>query len=167
MQEVWKGIAGYDGLYQVSNFGRVKSLPRSGHHRKDIILKPTVRENGYKTVYLYSLSGKKTQILVHRLVSTAFLPNPDNKECVNHKNGNKSDNRVENLEWATTSENMLHAAYCLGRYNKRKIMCVETSEVYLSIREAGRKTGVDSTNIIAAAKGRMKTAGGVHWKYVG
>lgn len=113
--EIWKPIKGYDGIYEISNFGRVKSLERKvyanfkfGKTRtyKERILKPGI-VNGYKQVKLRDNSNKI--VYVHRLVAEAFINNPKNYNTVNHKNGNKQDNRVENLEWCTQKENVRKA----------------------------------------------------------
>ena len=101
-EEIWRDIAGYEGLYQVSNCGRVKSFYRGGR-----ILKQSLKR-GYMFVELYLNTNGKIHI-VHRLVAQAFIPNPLNKLEVNHINGIKTDNRVENLEWVTRSENEQHA----------------------------------------------------------
>lgn len=100
--EEWRAVVGYEGVYLVSSIGRVKN----SYGR---ILKPDIARNGYPRVKFFD--NKKYQI--HRLVAMAFIPNPDNKETVNHKNGVKTDNRVENLEWNTYSENSKHA-YAIG-----------------------------------------------------
>ena len=106
--EVWKDIEGYEGLYQVSNKGRVKSF----HFGKEKILKPYLRANGYLMLCL-QVDKIKAHFIIHRLVATAFIPNPVNLPVVNHIDGNKQNNCVENLEWTTYSENEKHA-YKLG-----------------------------------------------------
>lgn len=111
MEEVWKDIPGYEGLYQVSNFGKIKALPKikitpDGRvgKTKEIILKENDNNFGYKSVSL-SKNCKKTRFRIHRLVAEAFLENPNNYKEVNHKDENKSNNNVNNLEWCTRSYN--------------------------------------------------------------
>lgn len=112
MEELWKDIKGYEGLYQVSNLGNVKSLERlvynqhNNYIKPERILKPRRKEDGYLQVYLYN-NGKK-QAYVHRLVAESFIPNTDNKAQVNHIDFNKENNIVENLEWVTAVENLRH-----------------------------------------------------------
>lgn len=111
MKEIWKDIIGYENYYQISNLGRVKSLSRedaAGHNLKERILKNGVSFKGYFFVNLWKLSQKEG-LLVHRLVAIAFLTNPCDKPCVNHKSGIKIENEATNLEWCTHAENNEHA----------------------------------------------------------
>ena len=108
---IWKDIKGYEGMYQVSDQGDIKSLRKwSGtcYRKERILSKNRLTKDGYHRVSL-AKDGKYKDFSVHRLVAQAFIPNPENKLTVNHKNGDKLDNRVENLEWATREENMQHA----------------------------------------------------------
>jgi len=116
MKEEWRDIQGFEGSYQVSNLGRVRSFDRVimnniGVHRiyKSRIMKYFLDKDGYENLTLNKL-GKQYKRKVHRLVAAAFIDNPENKESVNHKDLNKKNNRLENLEWVTKSENMIHAA---------------------------------------------------------
>lgn len=102
MKELWKDIKGYEGIYQVDCIGRIKSLKRN------IILKKRIGTKGYSFICIYK-DGLPKYYSVHRLVAIAFISNPMNKPCVNHLNGIKDDNRIENLEWVTDSENKIHA----------------------------------------------------------
>jgi len=112
--EIWKDIIGYDGFYQVSNLGSVKSLNRVNIDTENRvvfrlckILKPNVNKiNGYASV-MFGYKGKRKYI--HRLVAIAFLPNSENKKCINHKNKIRNDNRLENIEWVTYLENNIHS----------------------------------------------------------
>jgi len=106
MNEIWKDIKGYEGIYEVSNLGRVRSIPRNGTINKTKILSPALI-HGYYSLCLRNKNKKMHR--VSRLVAQAFIPNPENKPEVNHIDGNKKNNVVCNLEWNTASENMLHA----------------------------------------------------------
>lgn len=133
MQEIWKDIKGYEGLYQVSNLGRVKSLPRKIYNNgiigknkfyisKEKILKERIDHKGYFRVALCKNNIQK-DYSIHRLVLENFVENVDNKPCVNHIDGNKQNNNLENLEWCTYSENLNHA-YKLNL--KKRIRNIET-----------------------------------------
>ena len=107
-EEIWRSVIGYEGLYEVSNTGLIRSLDRFVGNRNRIkgkILSINIKKNGYCSVALFKY-GKMKRYLVHRLVAQAFLPNPDNLPMVNHKNEDKSDNRVDNLEWCTAKYNL-------------------------------------------------------------
>lgn len=111
MEEIWKDVIGYENKYEVSNLGRVRSCPRntSGLGRADyLIMKQSKDRGGYMIIGLM-LNGKKSRFRVHRLVASAFIPNPENKEFVNHIDGVKDNNILSNLEWSTPSENTQHA----------------------------------------------------------
>jgi len=125
--EIWKDIEGYEGLYQVSDIGRVKSLDWivdsheivTQYLKKGKILSLCLTTNGYYNIGLYK-DGKRKHISVHRLVAKEFIPNPLNLPEVNHKWGNKIDNRATELEWTTKKENMLHSYKTLHRINPNK-----------------------------------------------
>lgn len=128
MSEIWKDIEGYEGLYQISNLGRVKSLPKTWWNgqcnitQAEKILSQTLDPKGYLKVTLCKNTIHKTH-RVHRLIAFAFVPNPCNKEQVNHKNGIKTDNSINNLEWVTHQENCQHAQDCLlnkARFSKKQ-----------------------------------------------
>ena len=157
--EIWKDIEGYEGLYKVSNLGRVKSL-NYRHTCKEEILSPhKAGDTGkYLKVGLWK-NGNYEQMLIHRLVAIAFIPNPKNKPEVDHIDGNKHNNRVSNLRWVTSIENKNNGV-------SKKVLCVETGKVYESTMEAERKTGTNNANISACCRGKLKTTGGYHWRYV-
>ena len=171
--EVWKDIPGYEGLYQVSNLGRVKSLPRLRYNgntwylTKEIVRKPCIGEQGYERVTLSKDKVKKTH-LVHRLVAIAFIPNPENKPEVNHiREFEKRNNCVDNLEWATSEENNNWGTHN-ERHAKRRskqILCVELNKLFVNARVAAEELRCDRRNICTCCNDSTKTAGGYHWRY--
>ena len=159
--EVWKDILGYEGRYQVSNKGRVKSLISNGR-----ILKTFVCGSGYEEVILHG-KGQRKPKLIHRIVAELFVPNESGKSEVNHKDGNKFNNDSTNLEWVTPSENILHSYTALNhKAFARNVKCVETHEVFDSLKEAATKYGLQSPLIWKCCNGRQKTTGGFHWEYL-
>ena len=114
MKEEFRDIVGYEGLYQVSNLGEIKSLPKTkvcinkNYSTKEKYLKTTINNKGYKRVFLYK--NKKAKVFyIHRVVAQAFIPNPNKLIQVNHKDGNKQNNCIDNLEWISCSDNIKHA----------------------------------------------------------
>lgn len=154
MKEIWKDIPGYEGYYQVSNYGRVKGLKRFVPHAKnngrwlqEKELKGRKSKPGYLFVSLYIL-GEEKKIQIHQLVMQAFIGSPPHGHCVNHINGNKKDNRLLNLEYVTYAENTRHKTYVLGKHNKgeRHGMSKFTREAVLKCREL-RMTGMTYNKI--------------------
>ena len=182
--EIWKDVENYEGFYQVSNLGRVKSLERDVynpngivHHLKEKILVPGLNNDGYANVNLYK-NGKGKNIKVHRLVAEAFIPNPENKSQINHKNEVKIDNVVENLEWCEARYNNIYGTRierqkqtfkdnCKSGKIKRvkKVFCVELNKTFDYAKSAEEELGVCGRSIGKACRGERNTAGGFHWRY--
>ena len=170
IEEQWLDISGYEGLYQISNFGRVKSF----YFKSPRILKPH-KVKGYSNVELYK-NKKKKQFYIHRLVMENFCPIENmNVLDVNHKDEDKSNNHISNLEWMTHKDNLNYGSRAekarmkmQGKNSSRskKVRCIEKDVIYEALREAERQLGIPATNISKACKGKIKTAGGYHWEYV-
>lgn len=189
--EFWKDIKGYEGLYQVSDTGRIKSLQRHRkNHTKTQIVKEKIKNTrkdpqGYLLLDLYKDNKPKT-IRVHRLVAETFIPNPENKETVNHMDGDKENNDVENLEWASFKEQNNHiyekklksdesidkAIKAMNKASSKKTMCLNDGIIYNSASEAGRAVGVSASLIMRVCRGERKSAGkdkngnSLRWGYV-
>lgn len=174
MKEIWKAVTGFEDKYKVSNMGQVKTF-NFMNTGKERVLKLTPCKKGYLKVNLYK-KDKHINVQVHRLVAQTFIPNIDNKPQVNHIDGVKTNNRVDNLEWVTGQENIKHAIETgltkytdanktmLGKFGElnprsKKVRCVTTGEVFGSIREAGREYKLNYRHIIACCKGKLKTSG--------
>lgn len=175
IKEIWKPIPGYEGLYEVSNKGNVRSLNYM-HTGKWKTIKLIKHKNGYLMVCLCK-DGKIKQASVHRLVASAFIPNPDNLPQVNHKDENKLNNSVDNLEWCDGAYNMKYGTR-QERITKSNTNNPKKSKPILqfdlegnlimkweSLNEVMRQTGVGAGNISNCARGKVKTAGGYVWKY--
>ena len=178
MSEEWRDVVGYEGLYQVSDQGRVKSLERKVKHwrggeriQKERILKPATAYNGYLLVPLYA-GGKRKKLKVHRLVCQAFHDNPDNKPCVNHIDENKTNNAANNLEWCTYEENNNHgtrnarSAETKSKPVAQYALDGELIKIWVSAREAQKQAGFSYKHISNVATGKHKTHKGFIWRYV-
>lgn len=175
--EIWKDIPGYECLYQASTDGQIRSVDRIVHqdgrgsfdgHRKGRVLKQRMQNGGYLIVVLSKVGHKKV-CTVHRLVAKTFIPQIDTtKDDINHKDGNKANNCVDNLEWCNRSENHIHAYRTLHRRHSQQkdVLCVETGEVFDSAVSAAKDVGISASAIRHAAGGFSKSAGGFHWKWV-
>ena len=165
--EEWRDVVGYEGLYQVSDQGRVRSFKWN----KERFLKPSMDKDGYLLVTLCT-GGKPKTLKVHRLVCEAFHENPENKLDVNHINENKTDNRACNLEWSTRKENCNHGtrnvrmAIAKSRPIAQYTLNGKLLKVWPSAKEVGRQTGFSRGSISKVANGKRKQAYGCIWKYV-
>ena len=199
VKEIWKDIEGYEGLYQVSNLGRVKSLPkpinvpgRGVYYSKEKIIKLSKNRGGYLEAHLCK-EGKMKVMRVHRLVANAFISNPKNKEQVDHINTIRDDNRVENLRWATRSENINNPLTkekqkkslkgnnlgCKNHFygkkgkdciNSKRIFCLDinTEKVLYTFecaREVGEFLGISYSHIGDCCNGKRNHTGGYKWKF--
>lgn len=177
MEEIWKDIVGFEKYYQVSNLGRIKTKS-TGKVRKQGITR------GYPS-FTFQIKGKAYNLTVHRIVAKAFIPNPNNYEVVNHKDGNKTNNNVDNLEWCTTQHNV-REAYRLGLMNisekhieqmrnlglksgkriAQKDLQGNIIKIYRSGNQASIDTNISQGLISLCCNNKRKTAGGYKWEYL-
>ena len=169
MKEIWKDVVGYEGSYKVSNLGNVKSLDRQCGFmkRKGQLLHPSTFK-GYKIVGL-SLPSSHSTCRVHRLMMIAFVPNPENKPEVNHIDGDKGNNNLNNLEWATSKENIRHF-YRIGMMKRFKpVNMYSIDGLFLkrfkSVAGAVREIGIFRHSIYESCTGKRSQAGGYKWKF--
>lgn len=177
MEEIWKDIKGYEGLYQASNLGHIRSVgyrqSSRGRNKDYYILNPGRDTSGYLNCVLFKNKIRKSY-KVHRLIAQTFIDNPFNYTDVNHKNEIKDDNRIENLEWVTHEQNMRYGT--IRDRMKQKMQSISKQVIQYdlfgnkikewdSIREAARNNRVSGCNISNCCKGRCKTSGGYIWKF--
>ena len=171
--EIWKPVVGYEGLYEVSNLGRLRSVerivkrPEGEWHYKEKILRAHKTNKGYLRTRLYR-NGVAQTLSIHRLVLTAFVPNPQNLPMINHKNEKVWDNRLDNLEWCDNSYNQRYGHAQDTKFRKVVQIGENFRKEYPSITEASRQTGICLNNIWACAnhKPMCKSAGGFRWEYI-
>lgn len=167
MKEIWKDIPGYEGLYQVSNFGQVKSL-NYWRKKEEKILKP--KHSSLYYVVCLCKNGASKYRTIHSLVAECFIPNIEKKKQINHINGDKHDNAVTNLEWVTPRENVLHSVHTLNNnpreWSKTPVRCVETGDVFDTQVEAAKAYHTSQGAIGNSARKNRPLAGGFHWEFI-
>lgn len=170
-EEEWRPVVGYEGRYEVSNLGRIRSVTRTFMHSGSYggyrtthsrILKPIGLEGQYQNVNL----GINNKVRVHRIVAMAFIPNPENKKCIDHINGDKHDNRASNLRWCTHYENNNNAnTKKNARYPIMQIdpKTDEVIKIWESVSEMRKQLGIYNTHLVC--QGKRRIMGGYKWKY--
>lgn len=167
MDEIWKPINGFNGQYEVSNFGEVRSLPRNGTVLKPRLIMGFIDKGGYHQVLL---SGGRVHKKIHRLVAEAFIPNPEDKPCVNHIDRVRTNNRVENLEWCTHLENVQHTFRCgykaqeMNEHSQSKLDEMQVFCILKSINDGSSIKGV--SRYFKVTEGTIRDIlSGKHWMY--
>lgn len=174
MTEIWKDIVGYEGLYQVSNRGNIKSFNSSKlfHGLNEHMLKPSILSNDYAYVTLYRSPDDRKKYTVHRLVAEAFIPNPYNLPAINHKDENKQNNNVENLEWCSLSYNnafgtaRVRSAITKGKPVQQFTLDGICIAEYKTSGIASKLLGISRNSIISCCTRKNKSAHGFIWRYV-
>lgn len=165
MEEEWRPIVGYEGQYEVSNLGRVRRVK---------ILQPTKKKHGYMQISLVDSAGRRKSHRLHRLVAEAFVPNPDGKPQVNHRDENPENNRADNLEWATAQENTNYggrtARAAAKNGSKTPVLQIDRKTLavvaeFQSQSAAATATGISAASINACLRGKQRSAGGYLWRY--
>ena len=178
MNEIWKDINGYEGKYQVSSFGRVRSLTRtstssnaSGEYQyqvKEKILRTFTQRGGYQRVS-FGKGKDKRAFMVHRLVGMAFVPGYREGFFINHKDENPRNNRADNLEWVTTSDNNIYGNHVTNCRRHRAVEQLTLDGQFIQrfdgIKEAAEATGCRASSIQSCCKGRFKSSLGYRWRY--
>ena len=178
MKEVWKDIDGYNGVYQVSSLGRVRSngyyynIGNSKRYASPKIISQSYTVEGYLVCSL-TKDGKTTQYKVHRLIAMAFIPNPENKPQINHKNGVKDDNRLDDLEWATSKENTIHAhksGLCKKKGRAYPVAQLDDFGNFIKVFDSARSAALlikkSDSNLSKICRKGYGTCGGYKWKYI-
>ena len=171
MEEIWKDVSGYEGLYQISNLGRVKSFRKwkRAYCPEEYILKHSKNNRGYHVVTLYKENSKK-KFLVHRLVAQEFIENTSHFQHVNHKDENKDNNVVDNLEWCSVQYNnsygtaRFRAMLTVGNPVEQRLSSGELLATYRTSTIAEEITGISRKEIMACVRGKLQSAGGFIWK---
>ena len=176
MSRIWKPIKGYEGLYEVSNDGHVRSVSRKVHYKNGALrfwegqeITPHADKDGYMKVGL-SRNGSQTSKSVHRLVAMAFIENPNHLPLINHKDENKANNNVDNLEWCTNQYNCLYSNTPQKMIAATKVSVLqmtrngEVIKRWESMSEAGRSLGISFKHISRCVRGERPTAGGYRWQ---
>ena len=173
LEEIWKDIENYNGFYEISNLGRCRTHYAKGsgkYTRETRLLTPVKCTNGYLE-YQLSKNGVRKCHMAHRLVAQAFIPNPDNKPEVNHKDEVINNNVETNLEWVTSKENANYGTRNARATEKQSIKLVQLSlsgdiiAIHTGLNKAGATVGVDSSSIMRVCKGKQKTSKGFKWMY--
>lgn len=168
MTEIWKPVPQFEGVYSVSNLGRVKSVDRitaDGRFVKGKHIKPVKRPDGYLQISRYKGNGKMRIELIHRLVAKAFLGEPPKGYVVDHIDRNRANNNIENLRYIPKPENDSQGGKAQGKAVRQYNLQGELITVYPSIAEANRQTNVQGSDIIRNCQGKRRTAGGFKWEY--